>query len=161
MALRWQNIHKILHQEFFASFVSTFSIIIFLGKVSFLYFFLPITFFIPSMYFLYNFDILFVYLIIDFYRIIDISTVRFLKNFSCKCWFFLRDFRKPFLIHGVSKCLIFISTSFFWNVTYNSKKTFMKLLYASLGVFDGKNQSHIILLKRYEKVGMLSSVISV
>ena len=119
------------------------------------------TFFIRSMYFLCNFDILFVYLDNRFSSHYRHIFCPLFKNFSCKCWFFLRDFRKPFVIHGVSTCLIFISTAFFWNVIYNSKKTFMKLLYASLDVFDGKNLSHTILLKSNQKVGMLSPVTSV
>ena len=36
----------------------------------------------------------------------------------------------------------------------------MKLLYALLSAFDGKNLSHTTLLKRNQKVEMISSVIS-
>ena len=44
---------------------------------------------------------------------------------SCKHCFFLQDFRKPFVIHGVSKSLIFISTSFFWK--YNISRGYYML----------------------------------
>ena len=82
------------------------------------------------------------------------------KSLHYKRWSFQEDFCTLFAIHRVWNCLLFISTGFFWNVTYNSEKTFPKLLHNLLGALDGTNLSHTILPERKQKVRILSSVMS-